>query len=111
MINRSNILIDNKVKTFRWLFYISLLPIIFLFIFPIVVFPIPMNIILSLETLAALTVGVLFALFFLGVNIFGLFADKYRKRLYIVMIVLMSAWVLWAVISWTYIEYMDYLLR
>ncbi len=111
MINRSNILIDNKVKTFRWLFYISLLPIIFLFIFPIVVFPIPMKIILYLEILAALTVGVLFALFFLGVNIYGLFADKHRKRLYIVMIVLMSAWVLWAVISWTYIEYMDYLLR
>jgi hypothetical protein len=110
-MNRSNILINNKVKTFRWLFYMSLLPIIFLFIFPIVVFPIPLKIILSLELLAALTVGVLFALFFLGINIYGLFADKYRKRLYIVMIVLMSAWVLWAVISWKYIEYMDYLLR
>ncbi len=110
-MNRSNIFIDNKVKTFRWLFYISLLPIIFLFIFPIVVFPIPMKIILSLEILAALTVGVLFALFFLGVNIYGLFADKYRKQLYIVMIVLMSVWVLWAAISWKYIEYMDYLLR
>jgi hypothetical protein len=70
-----------------------------------------MKIIIYLEILAALTVGVLFALFFLGVNIYGLFADKHRKRLYIVMIVLMSAWVLWAVISWTYIEYMDYLLR
>jgi hypothetical protein len=88
----------------------SLLPIIFLFIVPIIVFPIPMKIILSLEILAALTVGVLFALFFLGVNIYGLFADKYRKQLYIIMIVLMSAWVVWAIISWTYIEYMDYLL-
>ena len=111
MINKPNILIDNKVKTFRWLFYISLLPIIFLFIFPIVVFPIPMKIILSLEILAALTVGVLFSLFFLGVNIYGLFVDKHRKNLYIVLVVLMSSWVLWAVISWTYIEYMDYLLR
>jgi hypothetical protein len=61
--------------------------------------------------LAVLTVGVLFALFFLGVNIYGFFVDKHRKQLYIIMIVLMSAWVLWAVISWKYIEYMDYLLN
>lgn len=110
-MNGSNILIDNKVKIFRWLFYISVLPIIFLFIFPIVVFHIPIEIIFYLEMLAALTVGVLFALFFLGVNVYGLYVDRYRKPLYIVMIVIMSAWILWAVISWTYIEYMDYLLN
>jgi hypothetical protein len=109
LINKSNVLLNNKIKTIRWLFYISSLPIIFLFVFPAVVFH--SRIIIYLEILAALTVGVLFALFFLGVNIYGLFEDKYRKPLYIVMIVLMSAWVLWAVISWKYIEYMDYLLR
>jgi hypothetical protein len=70
-----------------------------------------MKIIIYLEILAALTVGVLFALFFLGVNIYGFFMDKQRKQLYVIMIVLMSAWVLWAVISWKNIEYMDYLLR
>lgn len=100
-----------KVKTFRWLFYMSIVPIICLFVFPIIVFPIPMKIILSLEILAALTVGVLFALFFLGVNIYGLFADKQRRSVYIIMIVLMCAWLLWAIISWKYIQYMDYLLR
>jgi hypothetical protein len=110
-MNRSKKIIDNKVRTFRWLFYISLSPIVGLFLFPIIVFPAPMKAILSLELLAALTVGVLFALFFLGVNVYGLFADRQRKALYIAMIVLMSAWVSWAVISWTYIEHMDYLLR
>ena len=111
MINKHNILIDNKVKTSRWLFYLSLLPIIFLFIFPIVMFSIPMKIILSLEILAALTVGVLFSIFFLGVNIYCFYIDKRRKQLYVTMIVLMSVWILWAVISWKYIQYMDYLLN
>ena len=110
MINTINAqIIDNKVKTFRWLFYISLLPILILFVFPLVVFH--TRIILYLEILAALTVGVLVAFFFLGVNIYGLYIDKRRKKLYIVLVILMSSWVIWAIISWTYIEYMDYLLR
>ena len=98
-----------KIKTFRWLFYFSLLPIFFLFLGPS--FMVPLKILPYLEILGALTVGVLFASFFLGVNIYGLFADKRRKWLYIIMILLMSAWILWAVISWMYIEHMDYLLR
>ena len=101
----------DKVKTYRWLYYMSIMPIICLFVFPRIVFPIPMKIIFSLEILAALTVGMLFALFFLGVNIYGLFVDKQRKSLYIIMLILMSSWLLWAVISWKYIQYMDYLLR
>ena len=101
----------DKVKTYRWLFYMSIIPIICLFVFPIIVFPVPMKIIFSLEILAALTVGMLFALFFLGINIYGLFVDKQRKPLYIIMLILMSCWLLWAVISWKYIQYMDYLLR
>ena len=96
----------DKVKTYRWLFYMSIIPIICLFVFPV-----PMKIIFSLEILAALTVGMLFALFFLGINIYGLFVDKQRKPLYIIMLILMSCWLLWAVISWKYIQYMDYLLR
>jgi hypothetical protein len=72
---------------------------------------VPLRILPYLELLAALTVGVLFALYFLGVNIYGFFVDKQRKRLYLGMIVLMSSWILWAVISWAYIEHMDYLLQ
>jgi len=64
-----------------------------------------------MEIMAALTVGVLFALFSLIVNIYGLVIDKGRKPLYIVMTVVMSSWILWAVITWLCIEHMDYLLR
>ena len=100
-----------KTRTYRWLFYMSVFSIVFFLIFPILVFPIPFNIIIYLEIVAALTVGVLFALYFLGVNIYGIFADKHRKRLYVVLIILMSAWIIWAIISWKYIQYMDYLLK
>ena len=101
----------DKVKTYRWLFYMSIMPIICLFVFPIIVFPIPFKSIISLEILAALTVGVLFSLFFLAVNVYGLLIDKRRKILYVAMIIFMSVWILWALISWKYIQYMDYLLR
>lgn len=101
----------DKVKTYRWLFYMSIMPIICLFVFPIIVFPIPFKSIISLEILAALTVGVLFSLFFLAVNMYGLLIDKRRKILYVAMIIFMSVWILWALISWKYIQYMDYLLR
>jgi hypothetical protein len=103
------ILNDYKVKTFRWLFYMSLFQLFVFFLVPTLM--VPLKILLSLEILAALTVGVLIALFFLGVNIYGLFVDKRRKKLYTVIIIFMTAWVLWAFISWLYIEYMDYLLR
>lgn len=100
---------DYKVKTFRWLFYLSLFQLFVFFLVPLFMFP--LEILLYLEILAALTVGLIFALFFLGVNIYGLFVDKRRKKLYIVLIILMTAWILWAFISWLYIEHMDYLLR
>ena len=104
----------DKIKTYRWLFYISLFQILVLFAVPMVILrdvDVPAKTLLSLELLAALTVGVLFALFFLGINIYGLFVDKHRKGLYVVMIVLMTSWVLWAAVTWSYIEYMDYLLQ
>ena len=107
--NDKTILTKSKIKTFRWLFYLSLVPILILFLVPSLM--VPLRILPYLEMLAALTVGVLFALYFLGVNIYGFFADKQRKRLYIGIIVLMSAWIVWAIISWMYIEHMDYLLQ
>jgi hypothetical protein len=99
----------DNIKMFRWLFCLSLFPILVLILVPVLM--VPLKILPYLEMLAALTVGVLFAAYFLSVNILGFFADKQRKRLYIGMIVLMSAWILWAVISWAYIEHMDYLLH
>lgn len=103
---------DVRIKTFRWLFYMSLSPIVVLFLFPVLAFSAaPIKVVFWLEMLGALTVGVLFALFFLAVNVYGALVDSRRRRLYVVAIVLMSAWISWAIISWTYIEHMDYLLR
>ena len=110
MTNETNTTIsDYKVKTFRWLFYLSLFQLLVFFLVPS--FMVPFEILFHLEILATLTVGVLFALFFLGVNIYGLFVDKRRKKLYIGIIIFLAAWILWAFISWLYIEHMDYLLR
>jgi len=110
MKSESNIsLVDQKVKTFRWLFYLSLFQLIIFFVVPSLM--VPLRILIHLEILAALTVGVLFALYFLGVNVYGLFVDKRRKKLYIGIILFLTAWIMWAFISWLYIEHMDYLLR
>lgn len=100
---------ENKIKTFRWLFYISLLQLLVFFIVPIFIYP--MEYLFYLEILAALTLGLVFGVFFLGVNIYGLLVDSRRRRLYIMMTILISAWIVWSVISWWYIQHMDYLLR
>ncbi len=98
-----------KNKTLRWLFYISSFQLLVFFIVPVLIYP--AEFLPYMEILAALTVGVIFALFFLFVNIYGLLVDGGRKRLYITMAILMGCWIVWAVVSWLYIEYMDYLLR
>lgn len=102
---------SNKVKTYRWLFYLNIIPIICLFVFPIAVFPIPFKSMFYLEMLGALTVGILFAFMFLLVNIICLLMDQRRKFLYVGGIIFTNAWILWAIISWKYIQYMDYLLH
>jgi hypothetical protein len=100
---------ENKIKTCRWLFYLGLLQLLTFLAIPVFIFP--FKIIIDLELLASLTVGIIFALFFLAINIYGLFVDKSRKPLYIIMAVLMACWIVWAIVSWSHIEYMDYLLR
>jgi len=100
---------DYKVTTFRWLFYISLFQLFVFFLVPSLI--VPLRVLFYFEILACLTVGVLFALFFLGVNTYGLFVDKRRKKLYIGMITVLTAWIMWAFITWLYIEHMDYLLN
>ena len=89
----------------------SIVPLVCLLTFPLFIFRFPVHVIFRLELLGMLTVGVLFAFFFLGISIYGFITDKRRRRLYISTIVLMTVWLLWSVISWTYIENMDYLLH
>lgn len=108
MVNKNEIVInENKIKTFRWLFYISLLQLFACFIFPVILFPI--QVLLYIEIFIALTVGLLFGLYFLGVNIYGIFLDKRRRTVYIVIIIFISVWTIWTIITWLYIEHMYYL--
>lgn len=108
MVNKNEIVIsENKIKTFRWLFYISLLQLLVCFIFPIILFP--KQVLLSIELLNALTVGLLFGLYFLGVNIYGIFIDKRRRSIYIAIAISIGVWTIWTIITWLYIEHMYYL--
>jgi len=108
MANKNDIVInENKIKTFRWLFYLSLFQLLVCFISPIILFSI--QVLLYIEILIALTVGLLFGLYFLGVNIYGIFIDKRRRPIYIVMIIFISVWTIWTIITWLYIEHMYYL--
>ena len=101
------ILHKNRIKTVRWLFYLSLFQLLACFAFPAIMFP--AKVLLPIELLNALTVGMLFGLYFLGVNIYGLVLDKRRHALYKAMIVFIVLWAIWVAITWRYIERMRYL--
>ena len=99
--------IENRIKTFRWLFYLSIFQLLVCFIVPIIIFPI--HVVFPIEMFIALTVGLLFGLYLLGVSIYGVFIDKSRLPLYIGIIVFVCLWTLWTIITWRYIEHMRYL--
>lgn len=100
---------ENKIKTFRWFFYISTLQLLAFFIVPAFIFP--GGFVLHIEIISALTLGLVVALFYLLANVCGFYIDKNRRILYLVMIIFVGLWFVWAIISWSYIEHMDYLLR
>jgi hypothetical protein len=101
--------IGNKIKTYRLFFYISLFQLLAFFIVPALIFP--SRFVLHIEIISALTLGLALALFFLLVNVCGLFIDRIRRWLYIAMIAFMGLWFIWAAVTWSYIERMDYILR
>ena len=98
---------EIKIKTFRWLFYISLFQLLVCLAIPAIL--IPIYVLLYIEILIALTIGLLFGLYLMGVCIYGIFADKSRRRLYIAIVSFVSVWTIWSVITWLYIEHMRYL--
>ena len=100
---------QNRIRIFRWYFYIALVQILLYFIVPAVLFPNRM--VVHVEIISALTLGLAVGVFFMLVNILGLFIDKARRKLYILMLSIIAIWFIWAFISWSYIERMDYLLR
>lgn len=98
---------DYRIKTFRWLFYMSLFQLLACLTIPIVLMPI--HALLVVEILIALTIGLLFGLYLMGVCIYGIFVDKRRFRLYVVIVFFVSVWAIWSIITWLYIEHMSYL--
>lgn len=66
---------------------------------------------MQIELISALTLGLAVGLFFMLVNICGCIIDRSRRLLYLSLIIVISLWFLWAIISWSYIEHMDYILR
>ncbi|MGD8456462.1 MAG: hypothetical protein PVF83_08765 [Anaerolineales bacterium] len=85
----------------------SLFQLLLCLLVPLFLFPI--QVLLPIEAFIALTIGLLFVLYFLGVNIYGIFIDKARRTIYIVITALMGLWIAWAVITWLFIDHMHYL--
>ena len=79
------------------------------FIVPLMIFP--SKVIKDIEIVSALTLGLLVVIFFGLVNIIGLVLDKSRRVVYYSMLIIIVAYLIWAIISWSYIEHMDYILR
>jgi len=104
-----NTQVENRIKIYRWYFYIALTQFLLYFIVPVILFP--TRVIADVETISALTLGLLVGVFFLLVNCIGLILDKSRRVLYISMLSVLAVYFIWAVVSWAFIERMDYLLR
>ena len=100
---------QHKIRVFRWYFYIALGQFLLYFIVPAILFP--SRFIKNIEIISALTLGLLVGAFFLLVNVLGMFLDRTRRILHISMLSLIAVYFLWAVVSWAFIEHMDYLLR
>ena len=98
---------ENRIKTFRWLFFLSVFQLLVCLTIPVLIFP--KQVLFAIESFVALTVGLLFALYLLGVSIYGFFVDRSRRPVYVGVIIFMSAWTLWTIITWRYIEHMGYL--
>jgi hypothetical protein len=108
MVTKNDIVSDEtKIRTFRWLFYISLFQLLACLLFPVIMFP--RQILFSIEMLNGLTVALLFGLYFLGVNMYGIFIDKRRRPIYMAIVVFISMWTVWAMVTWLYIQHMYYL--
>lgn len=100
---------EDRINIYRWYFYIALTQFLMYFIVPIFLFP--GRVIADIETISALTLGTLVGVFFMAVSVLGLFVDKSRRVLYTSMIFGVTIYFLWVVVSWAFIERMDYLLR
>ena len=79
------------------------------FMVPVLIFP--GRIIKGVEVISALTFGSLVGLFFFLVSAIGLFLDRGRRVLYIVSLSIIALYLSGVLLSWAYIEHLDFLLR
>jgi len=100
---------EKWIRIFRWHFYIASLQLSLYFIVPALIFP--GRLVMDIEVISALSLGIIVCVFFLLVNILGWFLDRGRRVLYASLISLMALYFIWVIISWSFIERMDYLLR
>ena len=100
---------EKWIRIFRWYFYIAAIQLSLYFIVPVLIFP--GRLAMDIEVISALSLGVIVCVFFLLVNILGWFLDRGRRILYGSLISLMVVYFIWVIISWSFIERMDYLLR
>jgi hypothetical protein len=71
----------------------------------------PGAVVKDIEVISALTLGLPMGLFLLLVSSVGLFLDRRRRALYIASASVVAIYFLAAVISWSYIEHLVFLLR
>jgi len=97
------------VRALRWCFYLSVAEVLAFFTVPALVFPV--RYVMSIEIISALTLGLPLAVFFGSVSVCGLFLDRNRRLLYAASLSVAALWLIWAAVSWSYIDRMAYLLR
>ena len=84
--------VEHKTKVYRWLFYFSSFALIMSFLIPVLIFP--GKVLLPLQLLNALTVALVVGIHSLAVNLLGLYFDKERRVLYLIIIAALSLWML-----------------
>lgn len=100
---------ESRVKIYRWYYYLALTQFLLYFIVPAIIFP--GRIIKDVEIISALTLGLPVGFFFLLVNLIGLFTDRKRRTVYIISLSVIAVYFTGALMAWSCIERLDFLLR
>ena len=101
--------LENRIKTYRWYYYIALTQFLMYFIVPMLIFP--RHIIKDVEIISALTLGLVVGMFFLLTSVLGIVLDRQRRSFYLFSASAMGVYMLAALIAWSNIEHLDLLLR
>ena len=100
---------ENRVKIYRWYYYLALAQFLLYFIVPIFLFP--GRLIKDVEIISALSLGLAVGLFFLLVNIIGLLIDRKRRTVYIISLSIIGVYFTGALVAWSRLEHLVSLLN